>query len=201
MGRPREHGEETKQSLLSAACELLAKSGPEAVSLRALVGSVGLTTRTVYSVFGSKEGLVRAMYQHGFQELDRELTAVDSTDPIERVVELGLAYRRSALASPELYRVMFLQPFPQFERNEDDRDLARQTLQRLRSTVVEAHSTGAIEQSQDPEVTTLHLWGVMHGFALLELNNEFDHIEPGEDHWRTAIRAYLRSIQTPLRAL
>ena len=58
MGRPREHDERTRAALREAAERLVAAGGPGALSVRAVAEEAGTTTRAVYSVFGSKEGLV-----------------------------------------------------------------------------------------------------------------------------------------------
>lgn len=191
MGRPKRHNEATHDALLAAAGRLLTRSGPQAVTLRALAAEIGSTTRAVYSVFGSKEGIVRALYREGFDKLDRELRSAISDDPAERIIQLGLAYRRSALAAPDLYRVMFLEPFREFTRDATDRELARRTLQYLDDAVRRAHTAGVLDSEIDHESSTIHLWAIMHGLALLELGGEFDHIAPGEEHWRIVIGSYL----------
>ena len=58
MGRPREHDEETRAALRAATERIVAESGIGAFSVRAVAREVGTTTRAVYSLFGSKEGLL-----------------------------------------------------------------------------------------------------------------------------------------------
>jgi uncharacterized protein YkwD len=62
MGRPREHTDATRAELLLAARRLLAEQGPAGLGLRGLALQVDTTTRAIYSLFGSKENLVRALY-------------------------------------------------------------------------------------------------------------------------------------------
>ena len=60
-GQTREHDESTGDALLDAAEALLAAGGPDAGTVRAVAGAVGVPTRAVYSLFGAKEGLVHAL--------------------------------------------------------------------------------------------------------------------------------------------
>src|SRR5581483_373386 len=49
MGRPKEHGEETRERLLEAAARILTEEGAQAVTIRRVADEVGTTTRAIYS--------------------------------------------------------------------------------------------------------------------------------------------------------
>ena len=67
MGRPREHDDATRARLLHAAEHLSATKGFEAITVRAVAEEADTTTRAVYALFGSKEGLfVKAVLQLPF---------------------------------------------------------------------------------------------------------------------------------------
>src|SRR5262245_18970294 len=98
MGRPREHGEETRERLLDAATRLLPDVGPAGLSVRLIADEVGTSTRAIYSVFGSKDGLLSARYRRGADTFARLAGAVPvSEDPLDELVPLGMSYRESAL--------------------------------------------------------------------------------------------------------
>ena len=78
MGRPREHDEHTRAALRAAAERLVAAGGSAALSVRAVAEEAGTTTRAVYSVFGSKDGLlVDALAQGAFEFLFEESGALE----------------------------------------------------------------------------------------------------------------------------
>ena len=82
MGRPRQHNEQTREALLTAAEQLIAHGGLDAVSTRAVAEQAGATTRAVYSLFGSKQGLLHALAARGFLLLADRVQAVPVTaDP------------------------------------------------------------------------------------------------------------------------
>ena len=58
MGRPRVHDEATRATLRAVAEQLVAEGGAPALSVRAVAKKAGTSTRAVYSLFGSKEGLL-----------------------------------------------------------------------------------------------------------------------------------------------
>src|SRR3989442_3534500 len=99
---------------------LLSKEGISALTPRRLAADVGTSTTAVYSLFGGKPALVKELFVEAFHRLGTHLRAVPRTgDPGEDLIQLGLAYRRSALADPHLYPIMFANIMPGFETDDD----------------------------------------------------------------------------------
>ena len=73
MGRPREHNEATATALLEAAERTVQAAGLEALSVRGVADDVGTTTRAVYTLFGSKDGLLVALGTRAFAMLGLSL--------------------------------------------------------------------------------------------------------------------------------
>lgn len=109
MGRPREHGAATGEELLDAADTLLAAGGPDAVSVRKVAELVGTSTRAVYSVFGSKGGLLAGLAARGYTILEESLRALEVTDdPAADLVAIGVhGFRPFAIDQPHLFRLTF----------------------------------------------------------------------------------------------
>lgn len=192
MPRPREHDEHTRERLLVAAGAALSREGAAGLSVRRLSDEVGVSTRAVYSLFGSKEGLVREMFVAGFAGLADELdAAAGAEDPVEEIRDLADAYRRSALTRPHLYDVMFACPVPEFEPSAADGALALSTLDRLRAAVRRAVEGGRI--AGDVEEVTIGLWGLVHGLASLELAGTPDDLDT-DAVWHRAVDAMLRGL-------
>ena len=118
MGRPREHDEQTRAALRAAAERLVAEGGPAALSVRAVADAAGTSTRAVYSLFGSKEGLlVDALAQEAFVFLFTEIgKLVETDDPVADLVDVGaVAFRRLVLEHPALYRIAFQRVVPELD--------------------------------------------------------------------------------------
>lgn len=187
MARPRVYGEATRRDLVRAAGALLAERGAAALSVRAVAEAVGATTSAIYALFGSKAELVRGMYVAGFANLETHLATVPVTDdPWHDLLELGLAYRASAVAEPHLYGVMFGRPVPEFIPDGDDAALALGTLEHLRRTVARVAEAGGLPPGIDVETATRAKWARAHGLASLELAGGLD---GGEPVWRAILAA------------
>lgn len=188
MARPRVYDETTRRELIDAAGALLAERGPAALSVRAVAEAVGATTSAIYALFGSKSELVRGMYVAGFAALDDHLAAVPVTDdPWHDVLELGLAYRASALAEPHLYRVMFDRPVVEFMPDADDAALALGTLAHLERATARIEASMGLPAGLDVATATRALWARAHGLATLELAGGLG--DGGEGLWRAVLLA------------
>lgn len=109
VGRPRKHDERTGETLLDVAEALLAEGGPDSVSVRAVADATGTTTRAVYSVFGSKDGLIYGLCRRAYTLLAERVEALPVTaDPLADLVAVGTdAFRSFALDHPQLFRMTF----------------------------------------------------------------------------------------------
>jgi AcrR family transcriptional regulator len=106
MARPRVHGERTARDLVDAAERIVEAEGLEALSVRRLACEVGTTTRAVYSLFSSKEGLVVALGTRAFDLLGSAAASLPlSNDPGRDLVLAGLTFRRFAREHPALFRI------------------------------------------------------------------------------------------------
>jgi len=110
VGRPRRHDERTRETLLQAAEALVGSGGTDALSLRAVAAAGKTTTRAVYSLFGSKEGLLEAL---ALRALDLLVSHIDSVplsdDPGADLITAALkGFRPYALAHPDLFRLVLI---------------------------------------------------------------------------------------------
>jgi AcrR family transcriptional regulator len=107
MGRRRKHDDRVAVALLDAAEELVQHGGVEGLSVRAVAEHVGTTTRAVYTVYGSKAGLLAALGERTFNILGAAVAALPATaDPGADLVEAAVSvFRRFALEHPALFRL------------------------------------------------------------------------------------------------
>jgi AcrR family transcriptional regulator len=163
--------------LIEAAARLLAVEGPSALTTRRLATEVGASTTSVYSRFGGKEDLVRAVVHEGFAHLSRRMQAVaQSDDPVADVAGLGLAYRDNAREHSNLYAVMFGGAgLGGFTLTDDDRLHGRYTLEILVAAVERCIQAGRF-RPDDPALVAHRMWIALHGLVTLELGGFF--IEP-----------------------
>jgi AcrR family transcriptional regulator len=189
MGRPKEHDDATRERLLQAAEHLSATEGFDALTVRAVAQEAGTTTRAVYALFGSKDGLEQALHQSMYTRLrDLERGRRRREDPRADLLELALAYRRWAIERPERYAAAIHRlGQPRRPASEAGVAVSREALDELRQAVQRCHDGGLLEV--EPEDVVIQMRAVVHGLAEFE-NLELLGPDP-ESHWRTVVSAML----------
>jgi len=193
MGRPKEHGAQTRAALLTAAAELLHAEGPGAVSVRRVAAAVGTSTRAVYSLFDDKDGLFRALSIEVAETMRRHHEAVPaSDDPIAEIVDLALAYRAAALEKPKIYDLFFETVSPSASQADPLFALVYRSFERVLSVVRRAIADGIFPGRAELEVG-LNLFALVHGLASLELRGVLG--EGAVTIWRQSVTATLIGLQ------
>lgn len=191
MGRPRLHDEATRTALLAAAERLVVHGGADAVTVRGAASGAGTTTRAVYALFGSKEGLDQALAQRTYELLMERVAAVPLTsDPGHDLIACAVkGFRGFALEHPDLFRLFFTaekhRPRPSAQSNATR--LA--ALSQLIHLVERAQVAGLVGDHPVEEVALL--WDALcTGLAMRELCGPIEHAQ-GERIWTDALGALL----------
>ncbi|MBO9524163.1 MAG: TetR/AcrR family transcriptional regulator [Nocardioidaceae bacterium] len=104
---------DTRQALLDAAAALISATPGQDVPLRAICDQVGVKLPTLYHFFGSKEGLLDAVIEHGFASYLALKSSAESTgDPIEDIRRGWDAHVRFGLENAGFYALMYGQVTP-----------------------------------------------------------------------------------------
>jgi AcrR family transcriptional regulator len=144
VGRTR-----TREALRLAAERLFDARGPDGVSVRAVADEVGTTTRAVYSLFGSRDGLVvDALAQRAYELLTAALDEHPETeDPLGDLVDMAPAvFRRLVRDHPALYRIAFQRVVPGFEPGPELLRAREEALLRLTAKVQRLERAGLLER-------------------------------------------------------
>jgi AcrR family transcriptional regulator len=189
MGRPRVHDESTERELLAAAERLLAAGGAEAMSVRAVAEAAGATPRAIYSVFGSKEGLLRGLYREAFRALSAQIDAIPETDdPIADLVAVGAqAFRGWARSRPDLFRLAFSEAAPP---GRTPLEAGVEAFDRLLARIRRCTQAGLIAPGRELEVG-LSFHALCEGLTGLEGRGRFPLLQARdpEQVWRSALAA------------
>ncbi|WP_258364423.1 TetR/AcrR family transcriptional regulator [Nitrosomonas sp. Nm84] len=102
--------ETSKRKLLSTACRLFCKEGIHATGIARIIEESGVARRTLYLHFGSKENLLKAVFEAEasiwFCWFDRDLPAMQCS-PIERILAV-FDLMQSWFASKDFYGCVFI---------------------------------------------------------------------------------------------
>jgi AcrR family transcriptional regulator len=186
-----------RAALLASAGELLHNEGRSAVSVRRVAEAVGTTTRAVYSVFGDKEGLLRALSEDVAETMRRHHEDIpERDDPVAEIVELAFGYRAAALEKPNLYGVFFDEVRADATADDELFALVYRSFERVLRTVRRCLAAGLFPDRTELDVGRA-LFGMVHGLASLELRGILGDDAAARRIWRQSVEALLAGLRQP----
>ncbi len=100
-----------KTDILDAALSLHADEGLEALTMRRLAETVGMSPMGLYRHYANREALLAAMVERGFERFRKQLVRpLKAPDPLARLAERWDRTLAFSLAHPHLFDLMFLTP-------------------------------------------------------------------------------------------
>ncbi|MEZ4238351.1 MAG: TetR/AcrR family transcriptional regulator [Myxococcota bacterium] len=171
------HHGNLKEALIEAARALVADSGVQGLSLRAVARRAGVSQAAPYHHFDSKEALVAELCRRGFETLSQRTCAAmeEATTGPERLVAMARAYVAFARDLPDLFGIMWggkgliADKAPYVELT----DTATGSFEQLLRVVSEGMAAGEL-RAGDPLEVALAAWSAVHGVAVLAQDGGFD---------------------------
>jgi len=179
--RERERSE-TRDKILDAARELFVTQGFEGVSMRKVAEKIEYSPTAIYVHFADKQELFRELCHQDYARLAEVFqSSVMSTDPVERLKQIGAIYIDFGTRYPNHYKFMFMTPHPPHEPDEVDREMMgnpeKDAYAFLKWAVQQALDAKCFRQElTDAELLSQTLWASVHGVISL-------HIAKGCDPW------------------
>jgi AcrR family transcriptional regulator len=197
MGRPRQHDERTRAALLEAAEQIVVGGGPGALSVRAVADAAGTSTRAVYSLFGSKDGLlVQALARDAFEFLYAAIDELEETeDPVSDLLDVGLvAFRGLIREHPALYRIAFQRVVPGLDAGPELTGTRQRAWEQLIAKVERVGGAGLLG-GKSPSEAAVEFIAMMEGLGNAELRGAVLRLLPEGDEeqaWRNALTTVVR---------
>jgi AcrR family transcriptional regulator len=192
--------------ILTAARDMFAKDGYEAVTMRAIAERIEYTSTAIYHHFPSKQALLTELCERDFEGLARHFQDhAPPADPVERLRAIGQAYVRFAEEYPSQYRFMFMTVIPALDHDEQYVQDALTNPERNAYLFLRAACAEAIEQRRlrpefkDPDQVAQILWGSLHGLISLRMAKQHEKYIPWKDLRATANLAMDANLRGMLR--
>ena len=167
----------TRAAVVALARELVVSDGIDAVSLREIGRRLGVTAPALYTYVDDREDLLRAVASEGLALLASRFDDIQQSDPLDRLREQCRRYVEFAIENPGLFAAMFAYPpelagaAPLGIESAD----ATSLFTKAAATIEAAAAAGEIDAPDDPTLTALTVWSIMHGAAtVLTLGFAFD---------------------------
>lgn len=77
----------SSRRVLDAARDLVERDGLDQLSMRRLAAAADVSVRTIYNLFGDRNGVVTALVLGSFEAMDAAVDHLEAADPIERIWE------------------------------------------------------------------------------------------------------------------
>jgi AcrR family transcriptional regulator len=181
-GRCRRRTSDVRAALVVAGSRVVERDGAAALTVRAVAVEAGVAPMGVYNHFRDKRGLVVAVLADAFDRLARATAWRADLTPRAALREVGLGYRRFALAHRNTYGLMFGEATSHAEALDQVGQHSDDTFDQLVHAVRICQQHRIIRDG-DPLSLAMAFWSAVHGAVSLEVSGS---TPPGTD----AERAY-----------
>jgi len=164
--RPYHHGD-LRQALMRAAEALIGEVGPRAFTLREVARRAGVSHNAPYRHFASRDDLLLAVAQEGYERLRVNMTKwmKSSVSARKRLVLCGCGYVEFALRWPRYFLVMF--DLPELMHGKHDKGgIGVAAFQVLLDAIADAQQAGVLPEGDSVQLAWI-AWSLVHGIAKL----------------------------------
>lgn len=168
------HHGDLRNALIQAGLELLTEGGAQALDLRKVARRAGVSHAAPYRHFADKQALVAAITEEGFRLLAEQIQATlreMPADPFEQLFGVALAYVRFAQTHPWLMREMFSGLTIEREAFASLHAASKMVYRLYTDVIRRGQEQGKIAEG-DPTALAGVLWAVLHGLAMLIIEQQ-----------------------------
>jgi AcrR family transcriptional regulator len=189
------HHGNLRQTLVSAATNMIAENGIESLSLRKLAEKVGVSRTAAYHYFQDKNDLLCAIAANGFRRWQQSLDQLNANQLPERdkFEQYILGYISFATHNPEEYELMFGRCiWKQSKCTPELQDISHTTFQRQVEMIEYWQSIGLVNGDSPLKMAQV-IWGTLHGIAKLFIDGVYADVGRAEEIVISALPMFLVS--------
>lgn len=183
------HHGNLREVLISSALEILKEGTLQDLSLRALARKAGVSQTAPYRHFEDKEALIVVLIQEGSAILQENIAIASqlTDDPVEQLINLGIAYYDFSQDHPAHFRLMFGGSLENKEKHEHIFDNEKKGYDVLEGVICNCMTLPHAPELS-PKLIRLTSWSLVHGLASLILNDVMNDDVPKGDNKRDVVR-------------
>jgi AcrR family transcriptional regulator len=158
----------TAERIAIAAERLVHREGAEALTMRRLAKSVGITPMALYRHFADRDGLLNSLADSGFDELAARIANSDlPIHPEQRLVRVLDVFLDFALEKPRLFELMFLRQREGARRFPEDFRAGRSPTARFAAEALEAGMKQGVFRKDDVWEIAFETGAMLQGLVML----------------------------------
>ena len=177
MPKQKYHHGDLKNALIAAGIDILSKEGVQALSLRAVAQRAGVSHAAPYAHYADKQALIAAISTEGYRRLYDTLQAIGERyagDPARQLVEGAWAYVQFALHDPAHFKITFSSAIEKEREYPDFVEISQQSFGQVVGIVERCQAAGILGAGA-PDLLAVSVWGMVHGFVSLLLEQQISH--------------------------
>jgi AcrR family transcriptional regulator len=187
----------TAELIATAASKLVHREGADAVTMRRVAKSVGITPMALYRHFADRDGLLNALADAGFEELAARLAStVLPAHPEHRLIKILDAFLDFALEKPRLFELMFLRRREGARQFPEDFRAGKSPTARFAAEALEAGMKQGVFRKDDVWELAFETGALLQGLVMLYVGGR---VGTSAQEFRAlchrAIRRYLYGIR------
>ncbi len=187
------HHGDLRAALIQAASDSVAAQGPDALSLRELAKTLGVSPAAPYRHFSDRQALLNEIAARGFEQLSRDYAAAAAnSDPAVALRATGRAYLNLAFERPGLFQLMFESDLLGPNSPPALLHQAAAAWQALHDAVARANSGADLSEVK---LRTITGWSVLQGFVTIQRSGRLKHFMTGPLTQSELIEAVLDKAQ------
>jgi AcrR family transcriptional regulator len=158
----------TAERIALAAERLVDREGPDAVTMRRVAKSVGITPMALYRHFPDRDGLLNALADAGFEELVGRLASSElPAHPEQRLIKVLDVFLDFALEKPRLFELMFLREREGARQFPRDFRAGRSPTARFAAEALEAGMKEGVFRKDDVWEIAFETGAMLQGLVML----------------------------------
>ncbi len=177
MPKTSYHHGDLKNALIAAGIETLAQEGLSGLSLRKVARRAGVSHAAPYAHFADKQALIAAISTSGHEKIYHKILGIIERypdDPLRQLIEAAWAYAEFGFEEPDLFRITFSGAVEQERDYPALVEMAGKNFQMVRALVRRCQAAGILHPGE-PDLVTVGVWGLVHGFISLVQQGQVSH--------------------------
>lgn len=176
MYKEHYHHGDLKKEMIKSGIQLINEVGYDDFSLRKIAVMCGVSHSAPYKHFKSKDELIVAIVQEvsdSFKATLEEAVQMYPDDPENQIIELGKCYVRFMVENPDYMRFIFINPSHKRINLIHESDDSTDPYQIFKKSSL-CYLEWLKANPQDQTVDVLTMWSLVHGYAMLLVNDNID---------------------------
>ncbi|MGC1293909.1 MAG: TetR/AcrR family transcriptional regulator [Alloacidobacterium sp.] len=188
----------TSKRIAEEALQILEEEGEDAVSMRRVAQTVGITPMAIYHHFSNRGALLNFVVDQEFEKFLGYMQTAPKHGSVEAQLLSSMdSYIDYAFDRPRIFDYVFSRPRPNARRYPDDFRARRSpTLNPIADLVAQAMESGYLKRDDVWEIA-LELWAHAHGYVTLYRGGRF---QLSQAEFRALVHRSLRRLIHGLKA-